>query len=205
MNTFSSFSIVMIAALMSMYSRARMADDFDPPQDTIVLENPSFEGTEGTEIPPRGWDACGAASTPDVLPGGWDVVSLPSHGRTFLGLITRRKGTFESVGQRLPKNLKANECYQLSIDLARSPTYAGYNKPIILRIWGGNSDCDRRQLLAKSSLVKHTNWRTYNFAFFPKADYSYLIIEAHFDPNGAPERGNVMLDNMSKIIKCERV
>lgn len=177
----------------------------DPPQDTIRIENGSFEGEEGTEKPPKGWSACGSSSTPDILPGGWDVATKPSHGRTFLGLITRRKGTFESVSQELSKTMRKDECYTMGIDLARSPTYAGYNRPVIIRIWGGNSSCDRKQLLARSSLVQHTNWRTYDFAFFPKADYSHIIIEAHFDPDGAPERGNILLDNVTSIRRCTRV
>jgi hypothetical protein len=172
---------------------------------SVQLQNPSFEGVPHESSTPPKWQACGYFSTPDILPGLWGVSLAPSNGKSFVGLTARDDNSFEAMGQQLTQPLKANECYSMSIDLARSDAYASYNKPIRLRIWGGNSACERLQLLAVSPTISSSSWHKYTLYFFPKKDYRFVIFEANY-ANGAKVayRGNILLDNASAITPCLR-
>ena len=101
--------------------------------------------------------------------------------------------------------MKEGECYSFSLRLAYSKKYAGYNLPLKLRIWGGGTKCSRDQLLAETKFVKHTDWRKYDFDFFPRNDINYIIIEAHFaDGVYISYKGNILLDDLSPIKRCDR-
>ena len=170
----------------------------------IHLQNASFEGESQDATVPVGWHACARGSTPDILPDVWGVYTEPSDGDSFLGLITREDGSFESIGQRLPVYLKKDTCYAFSLDLAFSKTYAGYNKPIKLRIWGGKRKNDTRQLLLETDFIEHTDWKRYVVSFFAKQKIKYLIFEAFYVNEPVPRRGNILLDNISAIKKCDK-
>lgn len=171
----------------------------------IPIENASFEGRANDATMPTGWHDCKDGTTPDILPGPWGVIREAYDGDTYLGLITRENGTWESIEQRLRSPMKAGECYAFNLWLAYSKKYAGYNLPLKLRIWGGIAKCGRDQLLAETKFVKHTDWRNYNFDFFPKKDINYIIIEAHFaDGVYISYKGNILMDNLSDIKRCDR-
>lgn len=171
----------------------------------VRLTNPSFEGIAGEGKVPIGWHICDKASTPDILPGPWNVHYKPTNGNTFLGLITREDNTWEYIAQKLTKPLLADECYALEIDLARAPTYEGYNKPIKLNIWGGTLSCARTELLAHTTAVEHLQWETYRFLLFPSQNYFYITFEAYYaDDLPKGYKGNILLDNCSQITICER-
>jgi len=179
---------------------------FNPPSaDHIYLQNPSFEGTPKDATAPPSWIGCEEGTTPDILPGPWGVLLPPFDGETFMGLITRNDGSWESVGQRLSQPMKRGECYSFSLQLARSTTYENYNMPIQLKIWGGTTSCNKKQLLGKSSAIEHATWKEYEFQFYPKADLHYIIFEAYYQDGVYLEyRGNVLLDDCSAIVKCDR-
>ena len=172
----------------------------------IYLINPSFEGDEPQDaIVPAGWHACKMGTTPDILPGVWGVYTEPSEGETFVGLITRADGTWESIGQRLSAPVVPKECYTITLDLAHSKTYAGYNNPIRLRIWGGATKCSKDQLLAESKFIEHSDWETYSFQFVPKEPLYYIILEANYtDGSNFSHQGNIMIDNVRPIKTCIR-
>lgn len=171
----------------------------------IQLQNPSFEGTPHEASTPTKWQPCGYFSTPDILPGSWGVALAASQGKTFVGLTARDDNSFEAMGQQLSQPLKANECYTMSIDLARSDAYATYNRPIRLRIWGGNSSCEHLQLLAVSPTISSSTWNRYTLYFLPKKEYKFMIFEAHYASGYKnPYRGNILLDNASVIMPCVR-
>jgi hypothetical protein len=172
----------------------------------IVLRNPGFEGEPHEDQTPAGWFPWGNYTTPDILPGPWEVVTRPFQGRSFVGLTARVEGTWEMLGQELPTTLKKNECYRFSVHLARSTAYAGYNNPVRFRVWGGNAPGDKKQLLADSEPVAHTEWRSYEFYCFPEADYRYLLLEpAYKDGKNFPYNGNILIDNFTAISTCHRV
>lgn len=177
-----------------------------PAQTLHYLSNPSFEGNEPQEATvPAGWEPCKDGTTPDILPGPWNVALEASEGQTFVGLITREDGSWESIGQRIENPLKEGECYALTLDLAHSPTYAGYNQPLRLRVWGGLTKCGRGQLLATSKVIDQGEWQTFTFKFIPKQTTHYILIEA-FYPEGVYSRykGNILIDNIQPIKQCVR-
>ena len=115
-----------------------------------------------------------------------------------------RKGN-ASIGQRLPTPAVARECYSITLDLAHSKTYAGYNKPIKLRIWGGKSKCAKTQLLAETKFISHSDWETYTFQFVPKETLHYIILEAFYtEGESFSHMGNILIDNIRPIKICIR-
>jgi hypothetical protein len=173
-------------------------------QQLIHFDNPSFEGEPADATLPVGWLPCAEGTTPDILPGYWGVYREPSEGETFVGLITRHDGTWESITQRLSETLQPEDCYSFKLDLARSTTYNQYNRPIRLRIWGSGTRCEKRQLLLETELIHHNFWKTYEVTFYPRSKLNYIIFEATF-PEGIRELpGNVLLDNLTPIKKCPR-
>lgn len=180
-----------------------LATHAEMPTSSIKLQNPSFEGAPQDATVPQGWTACGMYSTPDILPGPWGVYQKASEGKTFVGLISREDNTWEYMGQTLSKPMKAKECYTFSIKLARSSGYVGYNRPLRLRIWGGMKKCGKDELLGQSKIVKHYDWRNYEFNFFPNKGYKFIILEAYYG-GSTPYRGNLLMDNCSPIESCTR-
>ena len=169
------------------------------------MVNSSFEGDPQDATVPTGWHACEPGSTPDIMPGPWQVYLEASQGDTYLGLITRGDGSWESIGQRLSAPLEKNECYKFSIDLAHSRNYAGYNLPIKLRIWGAVTKCEKGEIIGESKLINHQDWRTYNFEFNTKEKYNYIILEAFYGTGKLVKyQGNILIDSLSKIIPCSR-
>ena len=178
----------------------------------VSLDNPSFEAPPKDATMPPGWEGCGSYTTPDIMPGKneygqpiWDVTHRPTHGSTYMGMITREDNTWEYVGQRLSKPLKRQHCYMFSMDLASSPYYAGYNTPIRLRVWVGNSLCEKTELIAESPTIPHYEWKNYQFVFAVDKSYSHIIFEAVYaDGTVYPYRGNLLIDNVSMITDCDR-
>lgn len=166
--------------------------------------NASFEGEPRDATVPRGWYTCEEGTTPDILPGPWGVYTEPSQGNSYVGLITRENGTWEAIGQKLTEKLKEGECYTLSLDLARSDTYADYHEPIKLRIWCGKSKCDRKQLILETDFIRNTEWETHKFDFTAQYDMQYILIEAFYKEGPFSRKGNVLIDNISPILHCAR-
>ncbi|PTX22202.1 gliding motility-associated-like protein [Pontibacter mucosus] len=176
-----------------------------------LITNPSFESTPtGQNYIPSSWTKCHYYSTPDTQPGGWNVTTPPSHGSSYLGLVTRGNqgpyaNTTEDAQIQLSSKLKAGKKYNFSIDLAYSVTqghpgdnydFISYANPTVLRIWGGVNDCQKTELLWESPTVDHTNWQTYDFSFTPKLDeINFLILEAYY---AGPQTyfGNILIDNI---------
>jgi len=158
---------------------------------TINLVNPSFEEIPQDATMPAGWHSCKQGTTPDIMPGPWGVKTEAFDGETYMGLITRENGTWESV------TFDAKLCY--------SKQYAGYNLPLKLRVWGSETKCSRNQLLAETNFVKHTYWKKYEFDFHVKKNINYIIIEAHYaDGVFIPYKGNILIDDISAVEMCKR-
>jgi len=186
----------------------------------ITLANPSFEGYPGAGIEIQGWYNCGPATetAPDLQPGFFGVATAPRHGNTYLGLVVRQTGTWESVGQRLSQPLSVNQCYEFSMDFRRDTSYESpvgkdkdrkvrFTSPAKVIIWGGNGFCDKGEVLYQSSPIIHPRWLTYNCRLSPKkGSWSHIIIEAYY---GSPDpfnptlplymNGNVLIDNATPI------
>jgi len=172
----------------------------------IRLANPSFEGVPSDATMPQQWSGCQRGSTPDILPGFWGVYLEPYEGESYIGLITREDGSFESIGQKLSSPFKKDECYRFTVELAHSNTYANYNLPIRLRIWGAKTRCSKDQLLAETTSIKHLDWKTYPLQFVAEEEFPYVIIEAYYTKGVYfPYRGNLLIDNISIFKLCPGV
>lgn len=179
----------------------------------IKLQNASFEGEPQDATTPVAWHPCEAFTTPDILPGQkdgkdiWGVYNEASEGDTYVGIITRPNGTFESIGQRTSEPLLPGECYTFTIDVSHSMTYTGYGKPIRLRVWGGSTQCDKTLMIGKTGFIEEEEWETVEFTITPAegAPINYIILEAYYtDKDDNSRMGNILLDNISDIVKCKR-
>jgi outer membrane protein OmpA-like peptidoglycan-associated protein len=183
---------------------------------TYSLVNPSFEGTPNSGTTLTGWIDCGFSSQSpvDIQPGKFKVTIPPKYGKTYMGMVVRSNDTWERVSQRLSFTMYAGDKYTMSAYLALSQNYispenkdttskekqTNHNAPCKLRIWGGNNYCDRAELLSETQVVTHNDWRLYNFSFFPKSDYNFIILEAYYKtPVLIPYNGNILVDTLSKI------
>ncbi len=170
----------------------------------VYLTNASFEGEPQDATVPVGWFPCEPGTTPDILPGPWGIHRESSDGDTFLGLITREDGSFESITQRFSTSLNPEDCYSFTIDLAHSNNYAGYNAPLKVRIWGGASKCGKDQLLLETDYIKNVDWKTFEVKFKPKKWLNYILIEAHYSDSPNSAKGNILMDNISPLKICPR-
>lgn len=169
------------------------------------LTNPSFEGKPKDAMVPNGWFVHHKGSTPDILPGPWGVQSEAADGDTYIGLITREDGSYEDVAQRLSNSLRSGECYTFSLKVAFSNTYAGYNKPLRLKIYLGRSKGDKSQLIGETGEVGHLDWKKVELKFNATGAYQYLLIEAHPAPGSRKYyRGNILVDDCSDVVPCQR-
>lgn len=201
-------------------------------QDTIRLENPSFEdipraGGIGYSGPIEGWQDCGLAafpgeSAPDIHPHpeAWKVDVKPADGKTFLGLVVRLNDSWEFIGQKLSNPIQADMCYSMTVQLTRSKTYFGlrdfsrgadeptfsrdFTAAVALRIWGGQKLCDKKELLFEVPLVKNTDWETYELNFQAESTHKFIIVEAFYKtPTLTPYNGHILIDNFSDIIQVD--
>jgi outer membrane protein OmpA-like peptidoglycan-associated protein len=189
--------------------------------EVIQLLNPSFEDMPRHSKAPRGWTDCGfkGESAPDIQPSGIFSVTKPAaDGDTYLGMVVRDNDTWEAVGQELSRPLERGKCYSFSVALCRSELYvsisrlsdqtANYTTPAKLRIYGGNSYCEKKELLAESPIIANTRWQTYPFKIEPTKNYSFLILEAYYKtPTLVPYNGNLLVDHFSdlKISNCREL
>lgn len=195
-------------------------------EEVVYLKNPSFEGvprigtTAYAGISAAGWIDCGGImfpteSPPDIHPGNFFRVSKPAQdGRTYVGLVARDNESWESVSQLLSDPLKEGQCYSINLHLSRSENYVNressdpndavksQSKALVLRIYGGLRPCEKKQILAESELITHTEWKNYSFDFEVKSNIYYITFEAFYKtPVLLPYNGNLLLDNISPITR----
>ena len=169
-----------------------------------LLKNASLEGQHGDASMPRGWYAESEGTTPDILPGYWGVYIEPADGESYVGLITREDGSFESIGQRLVLPLNKDQCYSLSLALAHSEEYSGYNSALKLRVWLSDKRSVRQQLIFESPTIRSEEWKIYRFEFTPESQKTHIILEAFINDKPLSYKGNILIDRLSSIVVCHR-
>jgi len=196
-------------------------------QEVISLQNPSFEDIprKGGEFPStiKGWHDCGLAkfpgeSPPDIHPvpaNAWEVSKSAYDGQTFLGMVTRYNDTYESLSQALSTPIQGGVCYNFSAFVSRSEQYKSgttrsrnelenFVRPAVLQIWGGNSFCDKAELLGESPSVSNSEWKQYKFLFQPQRTHTYITIEAFYKtPILDAYNGHVLVDALSDLVPVE--
>lgn len=188
-------------------------------QNPIFLVNPSFEDFPGYGRVPREWQNCTTApeSPPDTHPiinGDYGVSQKPFDGQTYIGMVTRENGTTELVSQRLKHDLAPGKCYTFSIYICHSSRFQSatrtsavpqsFTQPVVLKVWGGESSCAKRELLAVSPAIQNTSWVKYDFQLNAKERLEYLTLEADYLPETkVAYNGNLLLDNASPIVPVD--
>lgn len=187
-------------------------------QDTILLQNPSFEWDRPIKnITPQGWKSCGwrHESPPDVhskMTAHYQVRHFPQKGKNFLGLVVRSNFTKEAIAQKLVKPLLENKNYQMSVYVAKADRFvskdsqtrkiANYTTPAILRIWGINEHCETQELLFESEPIDNSDWKKLSIQFSPQTQHSHIMLEAFFSKNiDDPYNGHILIDNLSPIVE----
>ncbi len=90
-----------------------------------------------------------------------------------------------------------DSCYIFKIDFAYQPDVAGYNmQPIVLKIYGFNTVCNKNHLLWTSPAVGNMEWQTYEFLIHPDVvDITDLVLEVYY--NYLPAYwGYLLMDNI---------
>lgn len=188
----------------------------------IVLKNP------GLESQPKagrafgkgfyGWSDCNkpGQTNVDIQPGFFEVDTEPKEGSSYVGMVVRQDETWEGISTLLMRPLKAQSCYTFTAFLAKSANYLSlsaatgkeenFANPVKLRIWGGNHQCSKKELLAESPLINHTDWKEYSFKFEPTSTHLYMSLEVFYKtPTLFPYNGNILVDDLGAIIPipCE--
>ncbi|MDQ3015823.1 MAG: OmpA family protein [Bacteroidota bacterium] len=196
-------------------------------QGVITLQNASFEDIPHkgahNSLPISGWHDCGLSffpseSPPDIHPvpiNAWEVTKEPYDGMTFLGMVTRANDTYESLSQALSVPITAGVCYNFSAFISRSEQYKSatnsssellenFVRPSVLQIWGGNSFCDKAELLGESPSVSSSEWKLYKFLFQPHKTHKYITLVAFYKtPILEAYNGHILLDGLSQIIPTQ--
>ncbi|MFB6257983.1 MAG: hypothetical protein ABEH38_04755 [Flavobacteriales bacterium] len=208
MHSGSFFSSVLISLLL--VGQLLFPSDLIAQDGGSYLPNPSLEGEPREDEPPPDWEPCKENSTPDTQPGFWEVTQAPSEGESYVGLVTRgdlgpyAKAT-EDVGTELREPLRPDSCYRLLVDLSLSKeqghtigfgsSFLSYDTSAILKIWGGGSFCEKRELLGELGPVDDSAWKTYELIIRPEKAIFFLSFEA--DHKRSPEYfGNILMDHI---------
>jgi hypothetical protein len=184
-------------------------------QNFIQLANPSFEDEPRHSTAPSQWINCGRKeeSPPDIQPGSFSVKTRAFHGDTYVGMVTRDNNTRESIAQALSTPLQKDTAYTFRLYLASSESFLSisqttkeavlYNHPVGLKIWGGDTPCQKGELLAESLVVSHTGWKPYTFELKPEtANWKCIMLEVCQDGKETDHyNGNILIDHCSDIVK----
>ena len=163
---------------------------------------------------PTGWKNCGDLEEVNVdihnnIDTLFDVVQSTNNGNNYIGLRTSYNDTWGVISQKLERELQIDSSYLFHLEACRSTRYINKGREgeedlneesIRIRIWGGDNDCNRKELLAESDLVKHTNWKTYIIKMKPKENHSSIFIDVFFKKEAIfPYNGNILIDKISPI------
>jgi hypothetical protein len=175
-----------------------------PAPDSILFRNPSFEDKPGESIIPNEWLIGTKGSTPDILPGAWGLTATPHGGKTCLGLVVRNDNTVEDVAQILSRSLNSGQCYEFTVWLSRLNKYRGFNHACQLRVYGGDNG-EHGELLATSKLISSTAWTEHKLQFTPKKNIKSITLVAYYGPGMLFKyNGNILIDDLGPILKCDR-
>ena len=162
------------------------------------------------------WSSCNInQETPPVIqPGQFGCKLFAQQGRSYVGLVARDNGTYETIRQILTKPLKAGVCYRMSVFLAKSSTYeslsrstgsaVNYVRPLKLTVWGTDAKMQDKCVqpddwLTETLPIHNDQWRKYTFYIQPPKDVYVLVFSVNHVVE-KPYNGNLLIDNISPII-----
>ena len=187
-------------------------------QQSISIFNGSFEkDIHGAGKTPYGWypypDA--KTSSPDIHSRYYtyfNVSQEPSEGDRFISLATRADGSAEGICQYLEEPILSEVKYQLTLDLSLSEKFEShtkdseviqsFNNPCRLEVWGFNRSRVKDTLLAISTTVDHTEWKSYKFFLQPEMQVNDLCLFVSYPPvNSKYTNGNILMDNIQPLLQ----
>lgn len=167
---------------------------------TNCYDNNSIEGTPQSHVVPSPWNTCWGS--PDTQPNQWGITQPASNGSTYVSFLAMDNYSYlEGMTQPLTTCMVAGQTYTFSVDLCHTNTYNTAepgNCYSSFAVWGGNSACDRSELLYCSGEIWNTNWQTYSITFTPTQNWCYI----GFSPcylTSCSGYINLMMDNISCI------
>lgn len=187
----------------------------EPRPQQIYLFNSSFEGRPASGQAPDGWTNCGGGdeSPTDIQPGFFGVSLPAAEGRTYVGMVVRETGKLEGLSQALLSPMKPGAEHRLWLSLAQSDSYASpaldlegklkaadFSNPVVLRLYGGMKPCERRELLAETPVIAHSEWKPYLLKWKPTAAHTHLMLETFYDTTRTQSyNGHILVDHLSEI------
>jgi hypothetical protein len=186
--------------------------------DTVhSFKNASFETLIfNNQVGVPDWSDCGFKhETPPTIHIGEEIynVKQAAHfGKQYISMVTREHDTWEGISQKLDTAFLEGNTYRFSVYLAISEMEShmrfsqdklvSFDKPVTLRVWGGNEACQMIELLYTSPAINHKEWMKYEIEFTPEHDMNWISIQSFFVlPTLMPYNGNILVDKLSPIIK----
>ena len=210
--------------------------------DTIIIGNKGMEMTKKTDTADlyfEFWENTAITvfpgeTPPDIVfrPDFQNIKLLPSQGMSFINMVTRKNKSFESIGQKLTKEIKGGKCYKISMDLSSSKTFKAlqsvtffdqpniqtnstnvYTKPFNEKKYlafknpvklriFGFGSNNESEQLSESTIINHHGWKKYTLYFQPMINIHYIILEVYFG-NDKYGYGNLQIDNLTDIFEID--
>ena len=184
-------------------------------QSIVAFRNASLEGEARANTAPHDWYYCSfpGESPPDIHPKGLYQVRLPAYdGGTYVGLVCRDNGTFESIGQHLPAPLQAGACYRWGARVARSRRYQAiarsslqpnsFAAPVRLVLYGGQEACSQEATLGRSEPIAFADWSPVVVILRPRVAIEHLRIGV-VPAEEAANNGHVLIDALDPLVPCD--
>lgn len=131
------------------------------------------------------------------------------HGGRFISMVTRIEGSYESISQKLDKDLIKNQTYLIGFYCALAERYYSPYPPnehsksfvnaVKINVFLANSNFERDQLIYSSGSNDNFEWKEHVIEFIPDNNFQYIIFEVDFEEGSEPYRGHILLDNVSDI------
>jgi hypothetical protein len=144
--------------------------------------------------------------------GLYRVQLSAADGQTYVGMVCRDNGTFESIGQQLPTPLAGGQCYRWQGQAARTTRYLSiarstlrpddFSAPVRLAFYGGTDACADDYLLGESDSIRFADWQLLTVILRVPATSTHLRIGVlPFDTTAA--NGHVLLDHLQPLVPCD--
>lgn len=183
-----------------------------------LIINGSFEGVNSSSNTlPLDWSKCHTTaypntSTPDVMPGVWNVTNPPHSGSNYLNLVCTPIGNniSERAHGKLSEELIQGNCYQLNVWLMMSSQYyiqndwvgvtSSFELPVGFHVGLSYDMCSPTFQHIKTWI--HTDgfdvWKKYTYYFTAQDAYQGIRIYTTYY-NGSNYHGHVLVDDISII------
>ena len=190
-----------------------------------AIKNSSFEKFIGERYQfnkgIKSWVTCGFNKTsPSTLLLNdhlqFEIVDSAYIGEAYINLVTREDGTWEAISQKLKRGLAANQKYYIGMYACLSKELKSalainfdnnklkFGNAVIIRILGGNENCNYYEILSESPPITNESWREYAFVLEPTKRIEWITIEAYYVSDDIkPYNGNVSIDAVSSIYKIK--